>query len=327
MISGARLAVRMLRYRVAAMIWLFMLLGAASRQGLEDVTWRHLFAALALGASYVAATTQNDVADREIDLVNHPRDRGRPLVSGEASSADLRRLHAVASIAALAAAAPLGMVALGLVGLSLVIGWAYSLPPFRLSFRTYAAHPALGIAYVAIPYALGLEAVGSGPWPEDALLGGGLYALFLARIVLKDFRDREGDARFGKPTLLLRFGKGATCLVSLAALAVGIALVVAWLQPPAPAAVLLGIFPAAIVAMLAALRRAPTPHAEQIAIGIGARMGNGLLISLLAWLALEAHGASVGERTAFLATLAGVFGLGFVALAARPEQATIGYKG
>jgi 4-hydroxybenzoate polyprenyltransferase len=317
----------MLRYRVATMIWLFLLLGAASRQGLEELSWRHLLAALALGASYVAATTQNDVADRDIDLVNHPRDPGRPLVTGQSSPAELRRLHLLASALALVAAAPLGRAALSLVVLSLAVGWAYSLPPLRLSFRTFLAHPALGIAYVTIPYALGLAVVRSAPRSEDALLGGGLYFLFLARIVLKDFRDREGDARFDKPTLLLRFGKEATCLVSLGALAVGIALVMAWLRPPAPAAVLFSVFPAAIVVMLAALRRARTPHEEQVAIGIGARMGNGFLLSLLAWLALEAHDASLAERTAFLATLAAIFGVGFAALVARPEQAVIGYKG
>ena len=289
MIRPARLAVRMLRYRVATMIWLFLLLGAASRQGLEQLSWRHLVAALALGASYVAATTQNDVADREIDLVNHPRDPGRPLVTGETSPSELWRLHALASVLALAAAASLGPAALTLVGLSLAIGWAYSLPPLRLSFRTYLAHPVLGLAYVAIPYALGLAVVGSSPRLEDALLGGGLYALFLARIVLKDFRDREGDAQFGKPTLLLRFGKDVTCLASLAA--------------------------------------PDDRREEQVAIGIGARMGNGFLLSVLAWLALEASGASVAERTAFIALLGAVFGLGFAALVARPEQATIGYKG
>jgi len=131
------LALRMLRYRVATMIWLFMLLGAASRDGLGGLGWRHALAAAALGAAYVAATTQNDVADRKIDLVNHPRDPGRPLVSGDATVHDLRVLHLVATVAAVVAAAAIGAGALALVGLSLGIGWAYSLPPLRLAYRTY----------------------------------------------------------------------------------------------------------------------------------------------------------------------------------------------
>ena len=41
------------------------------------------------------------------------------------------------------------------------------------------------------------------------------------KIILKDLRDRLGDTRFGKPTLLLRIGKRATCAVSMAGAAVG----------------------------------------------------------------------------------------------------------
>ena len=75
---------RMLRYRVAVMIVMFMLLGAARADGLVGSAWGLVWAALALASSYVAATTINDVADREIDLVNHPRDSGRPLVRSQA---------------------------------------------------------------------------------------------------------------------------------------------------------------------------------------------------------------------------------------------------
>jgi 4-hydroxybenzoate polyprenyltransferase len=223
--------------------------------------------------------------------------------------------------------AALGAAGLLLVALSLLVSWAYSLRPLRLSYRTYLAHAALGVAYVAIPYGLGLAVVRSAPRPADALLAGALFALFVARIVLKDFRDRAGDARFGKPTFLLRYGKRATCAVSLAALATGNALLLVSLRPPAPPAAALELFVAAIVAMLVTLARVEQGRAEQVAIGIGARMGNGLLITVLAWLALDAHGAVAAERTLVVATLAAVFGLGFATLVSRPEQAVIGYKG
>jgi 4-hydroxybenzoate polyprenyltransferase len=54
-----------------------------------------------------------------------------------------------------------------------------------------------------------------------------LYLLFAGRIVLKDFRDRVGDAAYGKPTFLLLYGKRATCLVSAGAICAGDALLVA----------------------------------------------------------------------------------------------------
>ena len=221
----------MLRYRVASMLWMFMLVGAAGHGGLEQPSPRLGWVALLLAATYVAATTANDVADREIDLVNHPRDRGRPLVSGEAEPLDLWLVHAAAVALAAGAAAAAGDAALALGALSLAIAWTYSLRPLVLSHRTYLAHLCLAVAYVAIPYALGLAAAGARPGRRDVLLGAGLLAVFLARIVLKDFRDREGDARFGKPTLLLRLGKPATCAVSAASLAAGDVLLLVALRP------------------------------------------------------------------------------------------------
>src|SRR5205823_9839649 len=65
-----RLYVVMLRYRIAAMVAMFMLLGAAREARLE-LGPRYLWAALALASSYVAATALNDLADEEIDKVNH----------------------------------------------------------------------------------------------------------------------------------------------------------------------------------------------------------------------------------------------------------------
>ena len=188
---------RMLRFRVALMIWMFMLLAVASHGGLSSLSWDLLWATVLLSASYVAATSVNDIADREIDLVNHPRDRGRPLVSGDATPRDLVRVNAAGALLALGAAVPLGVPGLAIAGSSLAIGYAYSVSPVRLSFRTYAAPLLLSVAYVLVPYAAGLLVVGARPDARDAVFATALALLFVARITLKDFRDREGDARFG----------------------------------------------------------------------------------------------------------------------------------
>jgi 4-hydroxybenzoate polyprenyltransferase len=327
-VSGlALLSLRMLRYRVAAMIWMFMLLAAAAHGGLADLSTSYVWAVLSLAASYVAATTVNDVADRDIDRINHPRDRGRPLVSGEASERQLCLLHVFAVAGALAAGALLGARGLALVGASLAVGWAYSLRPLLLSHRTYLAPAALGTAYVVVPYGLGLLVSGSGPTGWDVLFAASLYALFLARIVLKDFRDRAGDAAYGKPTLLLRFGEGAVCIVSLLSLIAGLGLLLGALRAPPVVALLFVGFGAAIGSRLWAVWRAVDSRAEQLAIGVGARMGNGLLLSVLGWLVLEGHGAGLGERTAFTVSLAAVFAGGFYVLLSRPDEAVVGYKG
>lgn len=316
----------MLRYRVAAMIWMFMLLGAAYHGGLEDPPLAFLWATLALASSYVAATAINDVADQEIDRINHPGDRGRPLVTGEASERDLHLLHGLAALLALTSAAIVGRVGLGILALSLAIGLQYSLPPLRLSYRTYLAPLVLSIAYVLIPYALGLAVAGAEASSNDLLFGGALVALFLARINLKDFRDREGDSRMGRPTLLLRFGKTVTCAVSLAALVTSDVFLLAALQPRWPLAILLELYLLGITWMLFSLWRSTDARSEQVAIGIGARMGNGLLITILSWLVLDGLGAPFGDQVALAAAVTALFTYSSWALIRRPDEAIIGYK-
>ena len=319
-----RLYVVMLRYRVAAMVALFMLLGAA-REGRLELGARHLLAAIALASSYVAATALNDLADEEIDKVNHPLDAGRPLVDGSASRRELLVLHVLASLAALLAAAPLGVGGVGLIGAALVISQLYSAPPVRLSYRVAGAPLVLGVAYVLVPYSLGTVASHGALHHAWTPLAAALFLLFAARIVLKDFRDREGDARYGKPTILLRFGKKATCALSLTALAAGDAVLAVAVHPAL--ALLVQPFVLAIAAMLRALWRAEEGRAEQVAIGIGARMGNGLLLAVLAWLVAKGGGASVAQASVLTGALGALFFLGFASLAARPQEAVIGYKG
>jgi 4-hydroxybenzoate polyprenyltransferase len=321
------LAWRLLRFRVAAMALTFMLLGAAHPNGFPALSADLLCAALALGASYIAATSANDVADEAVDRINHPGDAARPLVTGDASPRDLRVLHAVGSGVAVVAAVLLGWEAVIVTSVSLAIGVTYSLPPARFSYRTWLAPLALAAAYVLVPYGLGAIAAGRELVVADAWLASALFALFLARIVLKDYRDRAGDAVYGKPTLLLRFGSDATCAVSLGALVAGNVLLLAALRPPLLVAVALETLFVGVALLLRRLHGATDGRAEQVAIGLGARLGNGVLLGALAWLVLGGEGASDGARALFAWTLAALFGASVAALAARPERVVIGYKG
>lgn len=151
--------------------------------------------------------------------------------------------------------------------------------------------------------------------------------LFGSRIVLKDFRNRAGDAVYGKATLLLRRGKSFTCAVSLGLLALGNALLVVAMNPPAAILVLIEGSFVAIGTRLYALWTARGPRQEQLAIGLGARMGNGLLILLSGWLGLSGAGAPEADQVLFAVTLTIVFAISFAYLAARPERAVVGYKG
>jgi len=325
-VTSAALFLLMLRWRVAVTLWSFLLIGAAA-QGPLRPSIALLCAAASLSASYVVATTVNDIADRDVDRVNHPRDRGRPLVTGTASERDLWRTNAIAAPIALATAAIAGGPVLVVSAASLVIGYTYSLRPIRLSYRTWLAPTVLSIAYSVVPYALGMLAAGGRVERNDVLLCCALYALFLARINLKDFRDRAGDAAFGKPTLLLAHGKAVTCAVTAVALVAGSATLVVALGGHPGVIAIVSLFAAVILSMLWRLWRSSDLRQEQIAIGLGAKMGNGLLVCTLAWLVLQAAGAPGGMRVLAMAFLALVYGSVFVSLAGRPDDIEIAYKG
>lgn len=324
--TSATLFVRMVRWRVAVTLWSFLLIGAAA-QGSLRASIALLLAAASLSASYVVATTVNDIADRDVDRINHPRDPGRPLVTCSASERDLWRTNAIAAPIALATAALAGGPVLAVSAASLAIGYAYSLRPIRLSYRTWLAPTVLAVAYAIVPYALGLLAAGGRIDGIDVLLCGALYALFLARINLKDFRDRAGDAAYGKPTLLLAYGKTVTCVVTGVALVAGCATLVVALGGHPGIMAIVSLFAAVILWMLWRLWRTSDLREEQIAIGLGAKMGNGLLACTLAWLALQAEGAPEGMRVLALALLALVYLSVFVSLTGRPDDIEIAYKG
>jgi 4-hydroxybenzoate polyprenyltransferase len=324
--TTAALFLRMVRWRVAVTLWFFLLIGAAAQGPLRPGV-ALLFAAVSLAASYVVATTVNDIADRDVDRINHPRDPARPLVTGSASERDLWRTNAIAAPLALAAAAVAGAPVLAVSAASLVIGYTYSLRPIRLSYRTWLAPMVLSIAYAIIPYALGLLAVGGRVDRIDVLLCGALYAIFLARISLKDFRDRAGDAAYGKPTLLLAHGKTVTCAVTGVALLAGCATLIVALGGHAGVIAIVSLLTALILWMLRTLWRTSDLREEQIAIGIGAKMGNGLLACTLVWLVLEGAGVPERMRVLAMAFLALVYASVFIRLTGHPGDIEIAYKG
>ena len=317
----------LLRYRVAVMILLFMLLGAAWHGGLTTINAPVLLMGLALASSYLSATSVNDISDREIDEINHPGDDGRPLVTGAAGTGDLWTLFGVSSALAVALSLAVGLTAAGIMVSSVAIGVLYSLPPARLSYRTFLAPLTLAVAYVGIPYWIGVVVAGGSLGVLDLSPLAALYLLFAGRIILKDFRDREGDALYGKPTFLLRFGKGATCLASLCAVGAGDAFLIASLADRLWLAAALQVYVACVALMLYRLYLSDNRKDEQLSIGVGARMGNGLLATLLGSLVLANQHATWSTQAIFNITLTALYLLTFVAFLRHPERASIGYKG
>lgn len=144
----ARVVVVMLRYRVASLLLPFLLLAPAFHSQLRQFSWRYIAAVVALFASYIVATCLNDVFDLDVDRINHPGARDRPLVTGEARPRQLVVVALAAAALALFAGAAVGVGAVTLVALSLLLNVAYSVPPVRLCSRPLAAPMVLAFAYV-----------------------------------------------------------------------------------------------------------------------------------------------------------------------------------
>ena len=304
-----RLAPGMLRYRVAFLLLPFLLLGPAVHGELAAFRWSYLAGLLALLACYVVATCLNDVSDVEIDRVNQPN---RPLVTGEATRRHLLVLAAVAAVIAVLLGILVGPVGVGVIALSLMVNVAYSVPPVRLSMRPHAAAPVLALAYVALPYALGLAAAGVAPALFDTRVAACFVVLFTGRMLLKDFRDRRGDAAFGKRTFLLAHGKAATLLAVLACVVTGDGLLLTVLPANGLLIAATQTYFAAIGLELYRLSRADHPDGERVAIARGARMGNAVVLTWLGLAVLEAAGATPVELGVFVLLVAGMYWFAFL---------------
>lgn len=182
----------------------------------------------------------------------------------------------------LAAVSGSGLVLIGLAGL--LVGWAYSAPPFKLQSR--------GLGEFAITTAWLLVVVGSdfvqrGTFAFAPLASGLAFAFLVANVLyINQFPDCKADASCGKFTVVVRFGVGRARwgYLILAGLAYG------WLAAMVffgqlPVAALLALLPAA--ASVAAARHLwiaadqPTRLVPAIKWTLVAVNGHGLLLSVL----------------------------------------------
>jgi len=285
-------------------------------------TWTYAAGALALLACYVVATCVNDVFDVEVDRVNHPAAKDRPLVTGAATRSQLVMVAACAAVAALALGVAIGPLGVGVVAVSLLVNVVYSVPPLRLCARPVVAAPVLAFAYVALPYGLGLAAAGLGPGLLDIRVVATLMLLFTGRMLLKDFRDRRGDAAFGKRTFLLTYGKAATLLAVLGCVVAGDAFLASVLPQSFLLMVVVQSYFVAIALELRRLWRASAVDRELAAIARGARMGNAVILTWLGYTLLRASGAGPAELAALVIALGAMFWLAYLLPAPAAAPAT-----
>ena len=154
----------------------------------------------------------NQLYDVEIDRINKP---DLPLAAGEFTLAQGKLIVAVMGCMALLVAAFSGGWLLATVGVSLIIGTAYSAPPIRLKqFPFWAAFCILTVRGVIVNLGLFLhygdkfhsgEALNSYVWTLTLFIL--LFTVAIA--IFKDVPDLEGDRQYNIKTFSLVIGKVA----------------------------------------------------------------------------------------------------------------------
>ncbi|HET6746803.1 MAG TPA: UbiA prenyltransferase family protein [Candidatus Saccharimonadales bacterium] len=299
-----RLLFHMIRYKSALVLVLFMTLSSLIHDPVIShvFKWQTLIMAVALVLVYACATCINDLADWKIDRVNLKGHADRPLVTGEGSRKDLIILGIIAAMVAISLALLINPIAVIVVLLGLVLNAAYSLRPLRISHRPILTPFYLALCYVLVAYLAGFAVVFAAELQFNWLYLSAFYFLFLARISLKDFRDRKGDALAGKPTLILKYGKTAVCMLSSTAVAVGSILLMMAVNRPY-LQVVVGGFAVCLLVIEYRLYRSRSELHELLSVGYSARVGNGISFALLGTLVLEASGAATSDIVIFYASL------------------------
>jgi homogentisate phytyltransferase / homogentisate geranylgeranyltransferase len=153
----------------------------------------------------------NQLEDVEIDQINKPH---LPIAAGEFSRRQAQLIVAVTGILALLLAGLLGVWLLLMVGVSLTIGTAYSLPPIRLKrFPFWAALCIFSVRGAIVNLGLFLHFSesfsGSVLFPPAPVWALTLFIVVftLAIAIFKDIPDLEGDKQYNITTFTIQLGK------------------------------------------------------------------------------------------------------------------------
>jgi homogentisate phytyltransferase / homogentisate geranylgeranyltransferase len=206
---------------VLGLYWLAVALGTAAETSLPTLLNRvivgfsssHLInlalSWLACLAGNVYIVGLNQLTDVAIDRINKPH---LPIAAGKFSSSQGQRIVITSGLLALLLAAVLGPYLLLMVGVSLAIGTAYSLPPVRLKrFPFWAALCIFGVRGVVVNLGLFLHfqswfnafpSVPTEVWALTAFV----IAFTFAIAIFKDIPDMEGDRQYQISTFTLKLG-------------------------------------------------------------------------------------------------------------------------
>jgi 4-hydroxybenzoate polyprenyltransferase len=190
-----------------------------------------------------------------------------------------------------------------LVAAGIVFGLAYSLQPLRLSGRGAFGLALLPIGYVVVPFGVGFAA-GHGAWTgNEVTILAGCSLGFIGRIILKDFRDLEGDALHGKRTFLVRYGRSTTCTLSAACWVLAAPTVLALPGVRLSAVLVHGIVTIGVLVCLGLLAEAETVRSQTRLVNGIAILGRLLVVSAIAHLSMRQLGWPSWRYDAAMAAL------------------------
>jgi 4-hydroxybenzoate polyprenyltransferase len=303
-IRRLRLVLLVVRPPVALLFGLYAAIGLAQAGHGEDrpLLLRVLLVVFGFLMFSVAC---NDIADVEIDRVNLTGDRRRPLVARTGGRREMLVIGMTAAVVSLGVSATLGWPVLVVTSGGVLLSANYSLRPVRFADRGALASLLLPACYVAVPFLAGCLAVAPVVHARAVVLLTGLYVTFVGRILLKDFRDVRGDALYGKRTFLVRHGRRWTCVFSACGLAVGTVVLLFGVDRPGGTLIAACVAGAAgMLVLLRALAAEPGHHRDDAVIAAIAIIGRGMLLMLLAQLAMNTAGWSGMDHDLVVGALA-----------------------
>lgn len=203
-------ALKFARIRIIVTCFAIVFLGSAAAGA---ITFKTYLSFILIVAFTIHANSINDYADRDIDAVNLKNATDRPLVTKDISYKKLWIINLTAGGLLVALSTLYGIGAVLLTIAVLGIDYAYSVKPVRIANRAIATPILLSATYVYYSFSIGYWSVDN-PRAYPWALTIGLVLGFIARLLLKDFRDVKGDRKHGKITFLLRYGPKMTCIVS-----------------------------------------------------------------------------------------------------------------
>jgi 4-hydroxybenzoate polyprenyltransferase len=301
----AIISYRMVRIRTVLLMVTFEAIGYEAVKPTKGVSIEFLLVAVMFSALYICATCFNDAADEEIDKVNLPNDVSRPLVTTKTTGRQLQILGIVALAVSAVAAIIVDPIYILFVVAGAIIDIFYSVPPIRISYRGILASFWLTLSYVAIPFWAGAlisdGAIGSNLW----WLFSGMYCCFISRILLKDFRDYEGDKKFGKLNFLVRHGPERTCLASAIAWLIGSAVLSLSLYDTSVVLVYIIALLSLIIFYQLYLLAHETKYTSKLyEVAIVGRMGNAIALAVLTCFTLQAFSYSDFQDNLFVVVVA-----------------------